>query len=1139
MRNLWPCLTEVHSLASTIKANCLDSIGKRLYYLDNTGALTSIELSTGRASTQEWPELADSLVVYLEYIQLSEQLLVVTSDELLTVGESVESQGLIPDGILAAACAPSQEIFAIATQAGKLLLMNLYFDVTAEVEIPHGTAASLSWRADSKFFALTIKSSEGVRAFTYSASGQLVISSASSDPDGGLVQLVSEKFNLLTASTIAYQPNGSLIAGVYGNTIRFWEKNGLVHGGLNHNQPIEALAWSADSEVLSVHSGSSVSLYVRSNYHWYLKQIFEVVGLVSAMWQVSSSLILVGQSLTVLELKWSYDVAEDYVVVVDGPSLKVTEFAKAVIPPPMFSYEIKIAGVPSALHCGVTHKVLIIGDEMYEVQGKAVALVAKLRSSGTPCNLSVKEDSAFYIADQSLWQVSLSSSEISESPLDFTCLGIAPSRVEGLWLQDKKGMCRNGDRTYQLPTTCIYFASVLAGLHEELVGLQRNTSKLYVGKRLVSSNSTNFAILNGALAFVENSAGPLNTLALLEPENLARFLDNDQVKLPEPSSDQFITRHVERGSRLVTAWGISLVLQMPRGNLELIAPRSFVLNAVKVSVISVQYLKAFLLLKKHRIDFNLLYDIAPDLFFDRLSDFLQQIGDADSLNLFLAALKDEDFEANYYGVDSKPSAGKVSAICEAVRAQLSPSTHILSIVTTFAKQSKFADALFTITSYSDPASRDVALKYLCWLGNPEALYEVALSTFDLELTLKVAQHTQKDPKEYLPYLQKLKVLSPILMKIQILSDLKQYSKALEILSKSGDEGVEAALELTKAHNLHVQAIELYKGSAHWELFASGFGDYLASRGLYAQAGAMYRASGKLSAAREAYRQARDWRMFLAIAGQEGLDVVELASEESTQLAEQGDFESAADLLKLVDIDRGTLVSSLLRIHAYLEAVSASIGYHNLEQLVRSSILSQTGVVLDDIRSSIDTWRQKLVRLQHVQKHKRSMPQSQLHQSDETASEYSVDSRTSKATQMGKRKRKTAKKLRKTAAKEGSQFEEEYLVDLLKTLKPDKGFQERVDAVSKALVQVGEVGKVAELLGAYDELVRETTEIPYTLRQLEFTNKFYEAFPDVPQDDSAKVMIGDLALRSYFLTPEKREAAGILALQQYLTATRQK
>ena len=49
-----------------------------------------------------------------------------------------------------------------------------------------------------------------------------------------------------------------------------------------------------------------------------------------------------------------------------------------------------------------------------------------------------------------------------------------------------------------------------------------------------------------------------------------------------------------------------------------------------------------------------------------------------------------------------------------------------------------------------------ALEYVSWLVNPDNLFNVALETYDVDLVALVATQTQKDPKEYVPYLQSLK-----------------------------------------------------------------------------------------------------------------------------------------------------------------------------------------------------------------------------------------------------------------------------------------------------------------------------------------------------------------------------------------------
>lgn len=81
-----------------------------------------------------------------------------------------------------------------------------------------------------------------------------------------------------------------------------------------------------------------------------------------------------------------------------------------------------------------------------------------------------------------------------------------------------------------------------------------------------------------------------------------------------------------------------------------------------------------------------------------------------------------------------------------------------------------------------------ALEFVSWLVNANRLFDVALTTYDFDLVTLVASQTQKDPKEYVPYLQSLKALgNPDYMRFKIHYDLKEYEQALECLAKSQEE----------------------------------------------------------------------------------------------------------------------------------------------------------------------------------------------------------------------------------------------------------------------------------------------------------------------------------------------------------------
>lgn len=90
------------------------------------------------------------------------------------------------------------------------------------------------------------------------------------------------------------------------------------------------------------------------------------------------------------------------------------------------------------------------------------------------------------------------------------------------------------------------------------------------------------------------------------------------------------------------------------------------------------------------------------------------------------------------------------------------------------------------------------------------IYQESLLTYDLELASMTARCTQKDPKEYIPYLESLKSIeSPIDLRKRICLDLKNYDKAVEELSKGNNDHLKEALELVRKHKLFKCGLETF------------------------------------------------------------------------------------------------------------------------------------------------------------------------------------------------------------------------------------------------------------------------------------------------------------------------------------------
>lgn len=87
----------------------------------------------------------------------------------------------------------------------------------------------------------------------------------------------------------------------------------------------------------------------------------------------------------------------------------------------------------------------------------------------------------------------------------------------------------------------------------------------------------------------------------------------------------------------------------------------------------------------------------------------------------------------------------------------------------------------------DSLTAEEALKYTLFLVDVNQLYNVALGMYDFSLVLLVAEKSQKDPKEYLPFLNELRKLPLHYQRYQIDKYLHRFDKALQHISKCGEQ----------------------------------------------------------------------------------------------------------------------------------------------------------------------------------------------------------------------------------------------------------------------------------------------------------------------------------------------------------------
>uniref|UniRef100_A0A8B9GHK1 Elongator complex protein 1 n=1 Tax=Amazona collaria TaxID=241587 RepID=A0A8B9GHK1_9PSIT len=475
----------------------------------------------------------------------------------------------------------------------------------------------------------------------------------------------------------------------------------------------------------------------------------------------------------------------------------------------------------------------------------------------------------------------------------------------------------------QFPYPCMQMSITRIGDEEVILGLT-DRCRFIVNDTEVASNITSFATYNEFLLVTTNS----HTCQCFCLKNMPlKALQACLSSAAAPNSETL--RKVERGSRIITVvpQDTKVVLQMPRGNLETVHHRALVLAQIQKWLDRLMFREAFQSMRKLRINLNLLYDHNPKVFLENAENFVRQIDTVNYINLFFTELKEEDFTKTMYpslNGSSKaqsyqhPDQKKVNLICDVMRVameNIDPQKYCLSILTAHVKKSPpeleiALQKVHDLRGDVKAVSAEEALKYLLFLVDVNELYDYALGTYDFDLVVMVAEKSQKDPKEYLPFLNTLRKMETNYQRYTIDKYLKRYKKALGHLSKCGPEHFSEFLNLVKDQNQYCEALKLYPPSTQeYKDISDAYGEYLVQKQLYEQAALIFARAGIFAKALDAFQDSGSWQQALCMATRLGYTKDKLSS-----LSRSMDYEEA--LLLLLE---GALWEEALRLVRHFRA----------------------------------------------------------------------------------------------------------------------------------------------------------------------------------------------------------------------------
>ncbi|CAN6472379.1 unnamed protein product [Victoria cruziana] len=491
------------------------------------------------------------------------------------------------------------------------------------------------------------------------------------------------------------------------------------------------------------------------------------------------------------------------------------------------------------------------------------------------------------------------------------------------------------------PSSCPWMKAVPVkddGILKPLIFGMDEHGRLHACNIIICNNCTGFSFYSSSIGLAEQV---FTNIILITKQDFLHIINLEDLlhKDHEVEFQKYIVNDIsnresrealkvwERGAKLI---GVihgdeaAVILQTARGNLECIYPRKLVLMSIINALVEGRFRDSMLMVRRNRIDYNIIVDYCGwQAFVQVAAEFVKQIQNLSHITDFVCSIKNENVMETMYKdfisppptrkegknmyvvrVEDSDIKNKVSAVMSLVRRALeeyvpeSPARE-LCILTTLAQSEPPAleEALKRIkrirefelsgtVDKDDPAhsisspSAEEALKHLLWLSDSEAVYETALGLYDLNLAAIVALNSQKDPKEFLPFLQSLDQMPPAVMRYSVDLKLQKFESALLNMAAAGEDCFEDSLILMQKNpQLFSLGLQLHNDSARRMLVLEAWGDHLFRQESFTDAASAYLCCSSLEKALKAYRSCGNWKGALTVAG-----LLNLSKEKELQLA---------------------------------------------------------------------------------------------------------------------------------------------------------------------------------------------------------------------------------------------------------------
>lgn len=820
------------------------------------------------------------------------------------------------------------------------------------------------------------------------------------------------------------------------SVICFLEENGLRHGEflLPNTFKIERLIWNNEGSILAtlgteLESGlHSVFLYTTSNYKWYMKQKLEFEKrIIHLQWDdlVQNRLHLVFETGMYRMYEWTFEVIESnecivkkcdskIIVNINGTNVHTTSYGTVFRPP---SLPERICSVQFYVNAVIFGK----GTGNAAAFKYSDALLYLSNNTLLCCDLSADTNLA-----KDYFKFSLSGGTNERKPIRFSTTA---EITACLWLPRNKNLyfCWTRSDGYYFCVSYLCSEARQCVIHEMIkvnsrilvvfigdcdvfVHLESGAILMYENGKLHSSQiqlrepCRRIAVVNRTtmVALSENRNLYVNDRIkwrdirsfYWRPPFLVALTSNNRLVMAtneKKSLTEILSRRVEPKSHLVAIVGDQVLLEIDRGNIELITPRPFAAVKMAAELAKERYFDAFKFLRKQRINLSVLFDHDPAKFLKNVRSIIEHVQDPSYLTLFVMELENTNIAHRMFPWKYDDEVNELSAtnskmllVCEAlltVMEEMKCVKLVLPAITALVRLNKLALA-------AKHAVDNNEIHFLFQLADSRAIYEAVIASYDLSCALKIAEFSKMDPSDYLPFIKRLQKMDENLRKFSVNDYLEKRAEALKYLSEcEQDCYFEECAKYIEKHKLYSAGFQIFSAklsasinkedqaartaNVRYNKITALFADSLHANQEFEEAAMLYEKARMNDRALECYLLSGNWHAIISLVHSMYLNESDaknwyLKLHSSLTLKRQ--YEDAA-FVALVFLKDGWMASKdYLTARNYRKAVDAARTFNTLSvalSLLKPKLLEDAKNYISDFQSHASTLRQHAKRLDEI------------------------------------------------------------------------------------------------------------------------------------------------------------------------------